>query len=186
MTFSSAEKVTCAIKKCITDEMVENGILSDVETFVPSYRLEEPMDLPAVWLFEHPTTLKGKLGFNGCIDLTTPFEFVCVEYDEDIETSEIKGKNLAWRVGQSIFKNKNQLQSNQRVFNDIRFQTLYPVGEVQIQGKLNKIPATSIILEFDYAAELIPMPPIEDFKEVEVDVDTELVDADYIPINQRL
>ena len=178
MTFNSAERVTHAIKKYITEEMGEGGVLNDVETFIPSYRLEEPMDLPAVWLFEHPTTLKNPIGFTEQITLTTPFEFVCVEYDENIETAEIKGKNLAWRVGKTLFKNKHRLHHNHRVFNDIRFQTLYPVGEVQIQGKLNKIPATSILLEFDYDVEWVKRPPEPRFTELEIDTELEITSED--------
>lgn len=151
MTFTTMDEITSAIKSCITSEMKEGGLLYDVIDFIPSYRLEDSMELPAVWLFEHPTTLKGKIGFGDVMTLTTPFEFVCVCFDDDIEKAEIMGKNLAGRVAISIYKNKYQMVENKRLFNDIRFQTLYPVGEVQIQGKLNRIPATSVILEVDYS-----------------------------------
>ena len=37
-------EVTRMIKKCITSEMTPDGLLSDVETFVPSYRMDEILD----------------------------------------------------------------------------------------------------------------------------------------------
>lgn len=147
----SASKITELIKKCVTDEMKPDGLLSDVETFIPSYRLDEPMDLPAVWLFEHPTIPSDKKGGLSHLSyLKTPFEFVCLIYDEDIEESEIKGKNLAFRVGASILKNGLRITDNERVFNNIKFKAAYPVGDVQIEGKTNQTPATSIIFEIEY------------------------------------
>ena len=172
MTFTDGEQVTSAIKLCITSEMTKDGLLEDVETFIPSYRLDESMDLPAVWLYEHPTTLKGQMGFGDTLTLTTPFEFVCVEFDDDIEKAEIKGKNLAWRVWKSVFKHKNILLDDKRVFSNIEFNTLYPVGEVQIQGKLNRIPATSVVLDVTYNVQgIVPVAPSE-IKDLIIDVNT--------------
>ena len=37
-------KVTQLIKDCITLEMVEDGILEDVNTFIPSYRFDEEIE----------------------------------------------------------------------------------------------------------------------------------------------
>lgn len=149
---NSLAEITSAVKKCITNEMVENGLLNDVETFIPSYRLDEPMELPAIWLFEHPTIESDKKGsLSNLIYLKTPFEFVCIVYDEDLEQSEILGKNLAARVGHTILKNKNLITDDgRRIFNNVKFRTLYPAGEVQIDGKTNKTPATSIVLEIEY------------------------------------
>jgi len=143
-------EITSAVKSCIRNEMVNDGLLSDVETFIPSYRLDEDMDLPAVWLFEHPTTRVESKHALSSIYLTTPFEFVCVVYDDDIEQSEIKGKDLAWRVGETILKNKHKVIEGRRIFQNVTFRTLYPVGEVQLEGLNTKIPATSIILDIEY------------------------------------
>ena len=177
MTFNNVDQVTSAIKQCITDEMVPDGILEDVETFIPSYRLEEPMDLPAVWLYEHPTVLSDdRRTLDGLLSVTTPFEFVCVEYDDDIETAEIKGKNLAWRVGHVILNNRSKLVNRKKVFSKIEFKTLYPVGEVQIQGKLNKIPATSIVFDVSYMVNVgeTPSKPVIQ-QAVMGTIDTEVV-----------
>ena len=143
---NSQELITMRIKECITSEMTTNGLLSDVETFVPSYRMEEEMDEPCIWLFEHPTTIaNNKTGaLSQKLYLQTPYEFVCVVYDEDdIEKSEMLGKNLASRVAASIAKNHVKLNTD-RIINKIEFETLYPVGEVTIRNKSDNAPATSV------------------------------------------
>ena len=148
----SQELVTIRIKECIYSEMHSGGLLHDVETFIPSYRMDEPMEEPCVWLFEHPTTVaddkKGLLG--GELYLQTPFEFVCIVYDDDdIEQSEMAGKNLASRVTLSIIKNIIKLNKDGAI-KKIDFDTLYPVGEITIKNKSNKAPATSIRIIVKY------------------------------------
>ncbi|MBE6505638.1 MAG: hypothetical protein E7Z73_07870 [Methanobrevibacter millerae] len=143
---SSQELITTRIKECITSEMTPEGLLSDVETFIPSYRMEEEMEEPLIWLFEHPTTIANEKSgaLSQKLYLQTPYEFVCVVYDEDdIEESEMKGKNLASRVAASIAKNHIKLNSD-RIISKIEFETLYPVGEVSIRNKSDKAPATSV------------------------------------------
>ena len=143
---TSQELVTLRIKECIYTEMHPEGLLHDVETFIPSYRMDEPMNEPCVWLFEHPTTIDdNKSGvLSQRLKLQTPYEFVCIVFDdEDIEKSEMLGKNLAGRVAASITKNSRALNKD-RVINTILFDTLYPVGEVTVKNKSNKAPATSV------------------------------------------
>lgn len=143
---SSQELITTRIKECIRSEMTPEGLLSDVETFIPSYRMEEEMEEPLIWLFEHPTTIANdKSGaLSQKMYLQTPYEFVCLVYDEDdIEESEMKGKNLASRVSASILKNYLKIDSD-RIISKIEFETLYPVGEVSIRNKSDKAPATSV------------------------------------------
>lgn len=148
----SVSEISEKIKECIKNEICENGLLSDVETFIPSYRMDEPMDIPAVWLFEHPTTeivqKQGKLSSK--IYLQTPFEFVCLVYEDDLEEAERLGKDLASRVGSSIMKHGLKLKNGERIIHNIVFKSLYPVGEVQIEGKTKKTPATSIVFEIRY------------------------------------
>ncbi len=143
---SSQELITQRIKDCIKEEMNPEGLLGDVETFVPSYRMDEEMEEPCVWLFEHPTTIANdKTGsLSNKLYLQTPYEFVCVVYDdEDIEQSEMAGKNLAGRVAASIAKNSKKLNED-RLIHKIVFESLYPVGEVTIENKSDKAPATSV------------------------------------------
>lgn len=149
---SSQEIITTRIKECINAEMNPDGLLADVETFIPSYRMEEEMEEPCIWLFEHPTTLADdKVGaLSQKLKLQTPYEFVCVVYDEeDIEQSEMLGKNLASRVAASIAKNSKQLNED-RLISKIKFDALYPVGEVTIQNKSDKAPATSVRIIVQY------------------------------------
>ena len=143
---SSQDLITRRIKECVRAEMGPGGLLEDVETFVPSYRMKEEMEEPLIWLFEHPTTIADdKTGaLSQKLKLQTPYEFVCVVYDEDdIEESEMLSKNLASRVAASIAKNHIRLNSD-RLIQKIEFETLYPVGEVSIRNKSDDAPATSV------------------------------------------
>ena len=53
------------------------------------------------------------------------------------------GKNLASRVAGSIAKNSVKLNTDKAI-HKIDFDALYPVGEVSIQNKSDKAPATSV------------------------------------------
>ncbi len=143
---SSQELITMRIKECIRKEMHSEGLLHDVETFIPSYMIDEEMDEPAVWLFEHPTTIANdKSGaLSQKLYLQTPYEFVCIVYmEDDPEESEMLGKNLAGRVAASIAKNHKELNED-RLISKLVFETLYPVGEVEIKNKSDDAPATSV------------------------------------------
>lgn len=147
-------EVTKMIKSCITEEITEEGLLSEVETFIPSYRMDEHMEEPCIWLFEHETTVAdGESGrLSRKLLLQTIFEFVCVVYDEeDIEQSELKGKELACRVAATIAKNLRRKNTDGDVIlENLKFQALYPVGTVTIEGKSDKAPATSVRLIVEY------------------------------------
>ena len=53
------------------------------------------------------------------------------------------GKNLAGRVAASIAKNHKELNED-RLISKLVFETLYPVGEVEIKNKSDDAPATSV------------------------------------------
>jgi len=151
------DTITRTVKNYITSENVTNGLLEDVETIIRSVQNETPIDTPAVWIVQHPTIQYQNEKYNNLSrvkHLSTTFEFVCVEYDEDLEVAENKGLNLATRVGQSIMKNFNKVKDLETdpdsIFLKVEFETLYPVGFIQIEGKAKKIPATSIIFNFIY------------------------------------
>jgi len=147
------------VKEAIRMELKERnpkGILKDVESFETTSEIEHSVDFPLVWLVENDTVPDRG---NGSIDskeaVITPFEFVCVVLDEedDFEISEEKATNLAARVGASLLTNWNKVKINlpekeSRPFIDIRFKKFSPVGEMIIEGKSKKVPATSIQFDF--------------------------------------
>lgn len=142
--------VSQIIKECITSENTPEGMLNDVLSVITVVNNEEGIDEPAIWINEHPTipydNAKTKLSQD--IDLATTFEFVCIEYDPDPETAELKGKNLASRACLAVMKNFQHIQKKygMRVIKNIHFVAFYPVGEISIKGKREKVPATSIVL----------------------------------------
>lgn len=146
------EELTATIRESVLRENVENGLLEDVETIITTYNNEYGVKEPCVWMIQHPTVVANseKANLSREVTLTTSFEFVCIEYDPDPERAEAKGQNLATRTGISVLKNYLTVQNERnapRTISHIEFNTLYPVGEVQITGKSEKVPATSIVLD---------------------------------------
>lgn len=148
------EKINQIINCCITQEMTENGLLSDVETFVNTYYNEGQVDEPVVWITQHPTTASRQADISQTMDLTTPFEFDCGVYDVDIEDANMQSQNLANRVILSVLKNWQTVQAQvtpeQRMILNITLDKYSPMGYVQVTGKSDKVPVTGVILNVNH------------------------------------
>lgn len=140
--------VTKIIKECVHVENVPGGILEDVQSIISVANNEEGIDEPAIWIVQHPTVPEksAKASISRTIDLSTTFEFVCIEYDPDPETAELKSQDLAARVVLALMRNFQHVQSDygERVIKRLEFNMFYPVGEVAVQGKREKVPVTSV------------------------------------------
>ena len=154
---TSVDLVTKAVNAYVTREKeAEDGLLRSVEEIIPYTYNDTPIDPPVVWIVQHPTITNPdyKKSINNRNFLQSTFEFVCVEYDEDLQTSIEKGQKLATLVGQSIMKNFNKIAIGddeiKHIFTEVEFNTLYPVGEVSIAGKATRVPATSIVFDFTF------------------------------------
>jgi hypothetical protein len=144
------EEITAVIHGSVAREVSIGGLLEDVQTLILTYSNEMGVIEPAVWIIQHPTIAEQQSNLSREVVLKTTFEFVCVEYDPDPEIAEQKGQNLATRVGLSVLKNFLEVQKERntpRTISHIEFNTFYPVGEVSITGKSEKVPATSIVLD---------------------------------------
>lgn len=149
-----------AVLAYLEAEQEEEGLLEDVKTIKTTTKSDTPTDLPAVWVHEHPTIAedgrKGSTNLSHTQFLMTPFEFICIEYDDMVDCAADKAKNLATRVGASILNNYNIVKDDSdtsippRLFTMVRFNTLIPDGEVTIAAKKDIIPAASIIFDFVY------------------------------------
>ena len=145
--------VSQIVKRCIRDEMCEGGLLEEVNTFIPSYRNDDEIDEPAIWLYEDVTTVvDGDGALSKQVHLQTPFEFICLVYDEDdLENSEIKGKILAGKVAASIGKNFRRIDDNgNQLSSKPRIEGFYPMGAVDINEQSDQIVCTSVRIIFEY------------------------------------
>jgi hypothetical protein len=159
MTMSLEEGLAAplrVIKAYLNAEMVEEGLLEDVETLNIGFESDTPIEFPSVWIGEEPTVVDeaGNPNLSQTMFLRTPFTFACAVYENDPEQAEYQAKNLATRVGASILKHFNQLKSQptdpDRIFQTIRFNAVNPNGEVQIEGKRDRIPCVAIVFDFVY------------------------------------
>lgn len=146
------EAVRAIIHECLIMENKPDGILHDVKSIITVANNEYGVDEPCIWINQHPTITdtNSKTSLSSTIKLSSTFEFICIEYDPDPEIAERKGQNLASRVVLAIAKNYQFVQKEygERVIKNIKFNRFYPVGEVSILGKSDKIPATSVVLDF--------------------------------------
>ena len=144
------EKINDIMQQCITDEINQNGLLSDVETFINTYFNEGQVDEPVIWITQHPTTVEKNADISKTLLLKTPFEFDCGVYEREIEDANTSSQNLCNRVILSILKNwqtvQNELLPGQRMIRNIELETYSPMGYVQVTGKSDKVPITGVIL----------------------------------------
>ena len=125
------EKINQIINCYITREMTENGLLADVETFVNTYYEEGSIDEPVIWITQHPTTANRQADISQTMELTTPFEFDCGVYDNDLEDANMQSQNLANRVILSVLRNWQTVQAEtlpgQRMIKNITLNRYSPL-----------------------------------------------------------
>jgi hypothetical protein len=148
------EKINEIMTTCITCEMVENGLLEDVEDFVNTYYEEGSVDEPVIWMTQHPTTADREADISRTMELTTPFEFDCGVYDNDMEDANLASQNLANRVILAILKNWQTVQADklpgQRMIKNITLRTYSPMGYVNVTGKSDRVPVTGVVLNVNH------------------------------------
>ncbi len=138
------------MKTCIESEICENGLLEDVESFIPIYYEKRDVEEPCIWMSQHPTTAERQADISQTMDLTTPFEFDCAVYAPEMEDAVNLAQNLAGRVTLSIVKNylkvQSQITEGKRLIKKIGLETYYPVGYVSVTGKSDNVPVIGVVL----------------------------------------
>ena len=85
---------TTSVKYRFYDERINEIPREVVVNYVSG---EDGIEEPAIWIVQHPTIAEEKVNLSQKLRLRSPFEFVCIEYDNDPEIAEIKSQNLATR-----------------------------------------------------------------------------------------
>ena len=151
---SGFENIYKVMKGCIDAEMVQDGLLSDVETFIPVYLDEERVEEPVVWMYQLETTPNRQADLSQTMELTTPFQFNCAFYETEIEDSNTSCQNLACRVVLSILNNWQTVQStilpNQRMITRISLDRYYPLGTIEVNGKSERLPVIGVRLNVNH------------------------------------
>lgn len=150
---SGFEDIYKIMKGSIEAEMTDDGLLSDVATFIPVYNEEERVDEPLIWMYQLETTPLRNPDISQTMDLTTPFQFNCAVYEPDIEDANTACQNLACRVVISILNNWQTVQSNlnlSRSILNITFDRYYPLGTIEVNGKSERLPVTGVILNVNH------------------------------------
>ena len=150
---SGFENIYKVMKQSIEAEMTD-GILKDVETFIPIYNEEEHVDEPLVWMYQLETTPIRNADLSQTMELTTPFQFNCAVYESDIEQANTETQNLACRVVIAILKNWQTIQASllpgERMIRSITFDRYYPLGTIEVNNKSERLPVTGVILNVNH------------------------------------
>ena len=151
---SGFENVYKVMKGSIEAEMTSEGLLKDVETFIPVYLDEERVEEPVVWMYQLETTPSRQADISQTMQLTTPFQFNCAFYETDIEDANTSCQNLACRVVLSILNNWQTVQSTllpgERMIQNITLDRYYPLGTIEVNGKSERLPVIGVRLNVNH------------------------------------
>ena len=150
---SGFENIYKVMKGCIDAEMTSEGLLKDVETFIPVYLDEEHVEEPVIWMYQLETMPSRQADISQTMELTTPFQFNCAIYESDIQTANTNTQNLACRVILSILNNWQTVQSELDLPRHIRNITLdryYPLGTITVNGKSERLPVIGVRLNVNH------------------------------------
>ena len=151
---SGFENIYKVLKQSIEAELTENGLLSDVETFIPVYLDEEHVEEPVVWMYQLETTPTRNADISQTMELTTPFQFNCAVYEQEIEDANTSCQNLACRVVLSILNNwqtvQNTVLPGNRMIRNITLDRYYPLGTIQVNGKSERLPVIGVRLNVNH------------------------------------
>lgn len=151
---SGFENLFLIMKECIETEMTDNGLLNDVETFIPVYLEEDRVEEPVVWMYQMETIPLRQADISSTMELQTPFQFNCAIYESDIEESNTSCQNLACRVVLAILNNWQRVQSNllpgNRMIRNITLDRYYPLGTIEVNGKSERLPVIGVRLNVNH------------------------------------
>lgn len=151
---SGFENLFLIMKECVETEMTDNGLLNDVETFIPVYLEEDRVEEPVVWMYQMETTPLRQADISSTMELQTPFQFNCAIYESDIEESNTSCQNLACRVVLAILNNWQRVQSNllpgNRMIRNITLDRYYPLGTIEVNGKSERLPVIGVRLNVNH------------------------------------
>ena len=151
---SGFENIYEIMKQSIEAEMTTDGLLKDVETFIPVYMEDEKVDEPLIWMYQLETTPTRGADISQTMELTTPFQFNCAVYEKEIEDANTSCQNLACRVVLSILNNwqtvQNTILPGNRMIKNITLDRYYPLGTIEVNGKSERLPVTGVILNVNH------------------------------------
>lgn len=129
---------------------LENGLLSDVNTFLTSANNKEHIDAPVIWIEKETITSSyAQHSDSSLIDI--PVNIVCcAEVEDDFQSAENASMNLACRCITSLFQNITQPTNLGKhiTIRGFTLQSIDPNGTFEIINKTTLLPATRIQLIF--------------------------------------
>lgn len=148
--------VRAAVNEYILIENVEGGILEDVVDIITTQRVENPVQPPFIWIYKLPTDADEEPKSRTQL-FKTGYQILCGCYDDDIGVAEELTENLTHRAVACIQKNFNsknipyfENRDYEKIFTNVRISTIYPVGDVPIRGKSDRVPVSAFNVYFKH------------------------------------
>ena len=149
--------VRAAVNEYILMECKENGVLSDVAEVITTQRVENPVTPPFIWIYKLMTVPYDDMKGNRTQYLKSSYQLICGYYDEDLGIGEENAEDLTYRAVACIQKHFNSKRipyfedrPYERIFtsNGLQVSTIYPVGDVEVRGKSDRVPCCAVDIDF--------------------------------------
>lgn len=147
---SPFEQAYDAIEYYFKQEL-NDGILSDVNTFLTSALTNEHIDAPLIWFEKEEINPSTSIVYDDGTTWDMKFNIVCcAEITDDIKSAEKDSLNLANRCLTALYKNiiKPQGVSEYIEITGFDIEKIDPNGTFEIINKTTLLPATRIPIIF--------------------------------------
>lgn len=141
------------IQSFIYKEINSNGLLNDVKKVITGYKTDDYIPTPFIWLLKKPIQQYPDSGtINQRLRLVQQYEFLCVgESDNDLTINENNSYDLAGRLYMSIINNYKRCDKDNILFEQIKLNSILPVGEISITNSSESCCPTSVVIDFVFS-----------------------------------
>lgn len=142
------------IESFITTEIKEEGLLGDVEMFLDTSIIEDPIETPLIWMEKEaitPSTTRGDYGTTQYLDMNINF-VCCGEEQEEVSLAEQEAYSIALRLVSSVLKNFNKVRPYKGYdvgLVGVNLKSINPSGTFEIINKRTILPATKVEFTFE-------------------------------------
>lgn len=168
------------ITNCLKKELNDDGLLSDVKSFINIYRDENSYDkTPAVWLYIQDWFPKDEMIINRkntrCT-LTFPVEVACISQKSKLNKADAEATSLQGRVIECFIKNWKRVINEEQFILCTGFRIVrgYADGTREAINQLRRVTIKGVIIEFDFTIDWIKCIKIEENKQNEENTESEL------------
>lgn len=126
---SPIESVYNVINYWITNQMTPDGLLHDVEMYIPSSGMYDHLDAPFIWIEKTEITTTTAISHSNAMALQVPVSIVCcAEIIDTLQEAEQYSQNIASRVISSLIFHTTRIRpcGNNLKIRSFKVNRIYP------------------------------------------------------------